>query len=196
MALDTVMCRVRLQLPGLPAAKPSLTPLNEHSDIPTTTRIQWAENLTKAFNPNSNPSQTIRPLDIILFLDGSAEIHHQPIRDGADDQASNSEDTTDQSALYPAPYRIPLKTILSLDPKHRVLRAECFALGSVLYELFNNTPPFVDLHLSDKATQARFNAADFPRNVLDFPKWPIILSCWSLEFVSELRRMCKYSLHI
>jgi hypothetical protein len=183
MGLDAVTCRVRLQLPNGP-----LIHLYEHTDITTNTRRQWAEHLMKTFNPESNSSQTIRPLDIILFPDGTTEVRSLPVSENIDNKTSRSKDKTDNAALYPAPYRIPPHTIANLDHHERILRAECFALGSVLYELFNSSPPFANL--PDETIQRQFSAAEFPKNVLNLPKWPIMLSCWSLEFAVELRRMC------
>jgi hypothetical protein len=184
-------CRVRLQLPNRPPDKLSLVLFDEQTDITTDTRRQWAEHLIKTFHPNSNPSQTIRPLDIILFPDGRIEAPHLSTSKNIDNKTPTSEDKNDDAALYPAAYRIPPHTIADLDHHDRILREECFALGSLLYELFNNSPPFADL--PDETIQQRFSAAEFPKKVLDFPKWPIILSCWSLEFAVELQRMCQYT---
>jgi hypothetical protein len=190
MDLDTVTCRVRVQLPNLTANKLSLI-LFDDIYISTDTRRQWAEHLMKTFDPTHNPSRNIRPLDIILFPDGNIEAQSLPTQKNIDNKTPTHEDKTDDAVLYPAPYRIPPYTIANLDHDDRILREECFALGSLLYELFNNSPPFADL--PDETIQQRFSAAEFPKNVLDFPKWPIILSCWSLEFAAELRRMCQYT---
>lgn len=187
MGSDIVTCRVRLQLRDR-----SLVPLDQNTDIALDTRKQWAEHLIKTSDPKSNASKTIRPLDIILLPDGTAEIRHVPAPEDIDNKepVSEDEDETHHEAVYPAPYRIPPHIIADLDLPERVIRAECFAMGSVLYELFNNWPPF-DRRPAETIQQL-FSAAEFPKNVLSFPKWPMILSCWSREFAAELQKMCQY----
>jgi hypothetical protein len=144
MDLDTVTCRVRVQLPYLTADKLFLILFNGIY-ISTDTRRQWAEHLMKTFDPTHNPSQNIRLLDIILFPDSNIEAHSLPTLKNIDNKTPTPEDKTDDAALYPAPYRIPPHTITNLDHHDRILCAECFALGSLLYELFNNSPPFANL---------------------------------------------------
>jgi hypothetical protein len=82
---------------------------------------------------------------------------------------------------YPARYRIPISTIRDLPLQEQVRRAEKFALGALLYELFAGRRIFEGL--SDKEAEHYGKAATFP----DLEQLPVdiqclIYSCWSAEF--------------
>jgi hypothetical protein len=59
-------------------------------------------------------------------------------------------------------------------------KEQAIVLGSLLYEINSGNKPFEEL--SDDEVQLRFSNGDFPNNVKYLQLWPVILSCWSLEF--------------
>ncbi|MCJ1457186.1 hypothetical protein MMC28_007553 [Mycoblastus sanguinarius] len=167
-----MLCRVLVKILG--EKDDSLTllrPRNVH-ELSDSTRKSWVEGM-KRFVESETEYQHIRPLDFLFFLDGFVEV--QP----------SSDQTTPLPCptTYPPPYRIPPETITDLEPNEKVRRSELFALGSLIYEIYANEAPFESLKDSD--VQARYRSAQFP-NVTHLPQWPIILSCWSVEFAREL----------
>jgi hypothetical protein len=68
-----------------------------------------------------------------------------------------------------------------------------FALGSLLYEINSGKKPFEEL--SDNEVQLRFSNGDFPGDVTSPQLWPNILSCWSLEFSKELKKIGRSLYH-
>jgi hypothetical protein len=127
--------------------------------------------------PNS-----IRPWDFVLSFDDSVRSLAVP----------SSED--DHNRVYPARYRIPPATIEDLDEGERVKRAELFALGSILYEIWFSRKPFEEL--SDVEVQIRYSNANVPEDVTTLSQGPVILSCWSVEFARELYQIVGQSLRL
>ena len=169
---DTMLCRILIKIPGEKDDSLSLLRPRNVPDISDSTRKSWVDCM-KRFVESGTEYQHIRPLNFFLFLNGSVEI--QP----SSDQTTPEHPPT----TYRSPYRIPPETITDLDSKEKVRRAELFALGSLIYEIYANEAPFESLRDSD--VQARYRCAQFP-NVTHLPQWPIILSCWSVEFAREL----------
>ena len=61
---------------------------------------------------------------------------------------------------YPLRYRIPTSKIQNLSLQEKVWRAEKFALGTLLYELFAGHRIFEGM--SDSEVQGQYTAAKFP----------------------------------
>jgi hypothetical protein len=68
-----------------------------------------------------------------------------------------------------------------------------FALRSLLYEINSDKKPFEEL--SDNEVQLRFSNKDFPGDITSLQLWPIIRSCWSLEFSKEVKKIGKPLYH-
>jgi hypothetical protein len=90
--------------------------------------------------------------------------------------------------------RILPATIEDFDEGERVKRVELFALENIVYEIWFNRKPFEEL--SDVEVQIRYNNANVPENVTTLSWGPIILSCWSVEFVRELYQIVGASLRL
>lgn len=169
---DTMLCRVLIKIPDEKDESLTLSRPRNVPDISDLTRKSWVDGM-KQFVESGIDYQHIRPLDFLFSLDGSVEV--QP----------SSDQTSPKPPLnsYRSPYRIPPETITDLESNEKVRRAELFALGSLIYEIYANKAPFESLRDSD--VQAWYCRAQFP-DVTHLPQWPIILSCWSVEFAREL----------
>ncbi|MCJ1254776.1 hypothetical protein MMC24_002592 [Lignoscripta atroalba] len=172
METTEVTCQIRVR------TTTSLSTLRECPKIPTAIRQKWVRQLSKEFQLQPNKTkQAIRPWDLILNEDGTVESCAEPFapKEG-------------HGYVYPAHFRIPPCTIEDLLPDDQVKRAELFAFGSVLYHIYTGKKPFeeVDSDDDDDQVQSRFLNADTPPDLTSVPSWPIILSCWSLEFAKEL----------
>ena len=177
---DTMLCRVLVKISNEKDNSSTLLKPRELPEISNSTRRSWVDGIKRSVE-NKTDNDHIRPLDFLLSLDGSVE--HQPSSSGTDQTPFSTP--TKNNHHYPAPYQIPPPTILDLDSKEKVRRAELFALGSLIYEIYANEAPFESAKLNDTEIQARYSRAQFP-NVTHLPQWPIILSCWSVEFAREL----------
>ena len=175
---EEVTCRLRVRTNNSDA---KVVSLNDCLDIPLDTRRKWAEQITQRFRPGEN-KQVIRAWDLILNLDGSIEF--------SSDQLLPKPGW---KYIYPVHYRIPLDTIEDLEQEDQVKRAELFAVGGILYSIYSNKEPFEQL--SDEQVRERFRNADVPEDILTLPSWPIILSCWSVEFAEELKKTLRKSYH-
>ncbi|OCK99255.1 uncharacterized protein K441DRAFT_692846 [Cenococcum geophilum 1.58] len=149
-------------------------------DCPNTaieTRLLWARAITKEFLAYSKRYDNIRPWEFILSLDGTVECLAVPPSKSHHDK------------VYPARFRIPPDTLLGLGQEEKNKRSEMFALGSLLYEINSGNKPFEEL--SDDEVQLRFSNGDFPDDITSLQLWPIILSCWSLEFSKEVEKIIE-----
>ena len=168
-----MLCRVLVKVPGEENESVTFTKPRDVPNRNDSTRKSWVNGI-KQFNENGTEANQIRPLDFQLSLDGSVE--RQP-------SSHFSLETSDLIATYPSHYRIPPETITELDASQKIRRSELFAIGSLIYEIYANEAPFESL--DDHEVQARYRKAEFP-DVTHLPQWPIILSCWSVEFAREL----------
>lgn len=170
---DRMLCRVLVKIPGEKDKSLTLTRPRDFPDISDSTRRSWVDGMRR-FVEGGSEYQNIRPLKFLVSLDGSVEV-----------QPPSSDQTPPEapSTSYHSPYRIPSETITDLEYSEKVRRAELFALGSLIYEIYANEAPFESLQDSD--VQAQYCHAQFP-DVTHLPQWPIILSCWSVEFAREL----------
>jgi len=177
MATDEVTCRVLVIKPyssdeNISLAEKSVRVcLKDCPNTTTETRLLWARDVAKEFLACSQLYDTIRPWEFILNLDGTVECPTLP--------PPGSHDRN----VYPARFRIPPDIVLRLGHEEKNKRSEIFALGSLLYEINSGNKPFEEL--SDDEVQLRFSNGDFPDDVKSLQLWPIILSCWSLEFSKE-----------
>lgn len=128
-------------------------------------RWGWALACIKSIHPTPN-SNHIRAMDFILDLNGTV------------DMAS----TGNQTGIYPARCRIPPSAISSLPLQERLWRAEKFALGALLYEIFTSHKPFEGQTFV--AVQACYKEAEFPEDLNELPILfqSLLYSCWSAEF--------------
>ena len=85
---------------------------------------------------------------------------------------------------YHTHYQIPLGTIADLDDAEKKRRSQLFALGSLIYQRTTGKATFNELEASK--VEAKYATAEFP-DVTSIPAWPILLSCWSVEFARELQ---------
>jgi hypothetical protein len=120
-------------------------------------------------HPCQPTATRIRPISLILDLNGTVEA--EPVH----------RTFPDNPGVYPARYRIPVFT--GCPPRERVWRAEKFALGTLLYELFSGHRIFQGQ--SDNEVQLRYSRAAFPD--LEEEGLPIlfqnlIYACWSADF--------------
>ncbi|MCJ1467132.1 hypothetical protein MMC07_005754 [Pseudocyphellaria aurata] len=152
-------------------------PIDSH-DFSTTSadiRQQWIDHIIEDMRPGRSGLEVIRAVDILLNPDGTAGVTVEPT-------LSNDE----YNYGYPAPFRIPPATIEDLPSGERARRAEMFALGSLLYNVYSGHKPFDTL--AEMYVEVHFADASFPDDVLDLDTWPMILSSWSLEFALELHK--------
>ena len=162
-------------------------------EISSETRKKWVAGMQaiviqKGINDDENSQ--IRPLKFTLFLDGSVKsaehIEEMLAPSHKDDEDMNDKDFR---LVYPSRYRIPPESIEDLGHKEKVRRAELFALGSLIYQIHKGHAPFEEL--DNAGVQDKYSNAEFP-DVTGLEQWPIILSCWSLEFAWSLGQiLCK-----
>jgi len=120
----------------------------------------------------NNVCHSIHPISLIVNMNGT--IHAKPVHVVVPANAL--------PGFYPARYRIPMPTISKLSLKEQVWRAEKFALGTLLYELFTGHRIFEGL--SDEEIQNHYREADqFPEiDNLPVHVQCLIYACWSAEF--------------
>lgn len=152
-----------------------LLPITCHTDVPSEFREKFALGLIRFIHPTCKTVTQIRPVSLILDLkDGTVEaetVHVMLARN--------------QSRVYPARYRIPPSTISDLPLQEQVWRAEKFALGTLLYELFAGRRIFEGL--PDDVVQSNYRTVTFPafppdEEELRFPFNCLFYACWSAEF--------------
>lgn len=147
------------------------------------TRRKWVAGMQAVVAGSRNEDDMkIRSLDFVLGLDGSVHL-----ADGKEVGPALADDGCGVCHMvYPSRFQIPPATIEGLDAKEQVRRAELFALGSLIYEIHKGETPFEEL--DDAEVQCRYAKAEFPP-VAELEQWPIILTCWSVEFACELSRI-------
>jgi len=186
MASEEVTCRIRVQKPQsvdegtTPSEELTGLSLQDFPDVPIETREKWAHNVIAITAPESEVSDTIRPWDLLLHLDGTVSALPVP---------------TSQNSFgiqYPARFRIPPDLILGFDQREKVRRAETFALGSVLYEIETGRKPFEGL--DDSEIQRKYSAGEFPPDVSRLKYASVIYFSWSWEFGREFSRLGESAL--
>lgn len=171
---NSVTCRIRVQAHNADTEMHTLHP-RDMPDIMAITRKSWVTGLQDYVT--GLPSHLeIRALDFQLSISGSVSVSPQPM-------SPVPPLVTIHPSVYPSAYRIPPETISGLAAEEKVRRAELFALGSLIYEIYADEAPFASLLEQD--IQAQFRQAHFP-NVTHLFRWPIILSCWSVEFARAI----------
>jgi hypothetical protein len=120
----------------------------------------------------NNVCHSIHPISLIVNMNGT--IHAKPVHVVVPANAL--------PGFYPARYRIPMFTISKLSLEKQIWRAEMFALGTLLYELFTGHRIFKGL--SDEMIQNHYCEADqFPEiDNLPVHVQCLIYACWSAEF--------------
>lgn len=199
---EEVPCSVRIR------EQNRLTSLLTHADIELKVRTLWAEKLMKLVS-NAEPHDVIQPLDFLLSMDGSVrDLTGEPFDDLKEVKTRNSleillgsskkiqamkqkphsdQKATGEKAAYPAHSRIPPGSIADLDQSEQVKRAESFALGSLLYEIFTNDKPFAAFNADE--VQIKFSQAQVPADDLPPHLCALIYTCWSFEFAQRLTEL-------
>lgn len=150
-------------------------PINLY-DFATTTadiRQQWVKHIIRDLQPSHGDLQAIRAYKIVLDTNGAADVHTEP-----------TLPVEEHRYVYPVRFWLPRVTVKDRPLEEQVGRAEMFALGSLLYHIYSGHKPFHNL--PDQFVEACFANAKFPDDTLDLDQWPMILSCWSLEFARDL----------
>ena len=157
----------------------SMKDVKASPDVTAELRQKWAKETFEIFSsdpPDEKKFPTIRPWNILLHQDGSVKTLPSEKKNGS---------------FYPSRFRIPPETILGFDEGEKVKRAEKFALGSLIYEIMTGTAPFDELgDNNDGEVQDRYSRGIFPDDVFAMPMGPFILGCWSLEFETEMVKLC------
>ena len=172
MDSEPTTCRIRVKWPRheIPDEYDlrHLRDIRESLPLTKELRQNWAEGITKLFStdPNAPTNATIRPWDILLYPDGSVE--------------TLTSEKGGRASSYPSRFRIPPQTVLGLDEGEKAIRAERFAMGSLVYEVMTAAEPFEGL--SDDEVQDLYSGGIFPDDVFAMPEGAGILGCWSLEF--------------
>lgn len=179
-------CRIRIKLQAVNNGPEEIVESHQVSEIAKEIRKKWIDGLRKFINSGTNKQQ-IRPIDFILEPDGSVESINEEL---AETCVSSIDSSTNPKA-YPSRYRIPPETIKDLGNEGKVRRAELFALGSLIYEIYQGERLFEGL--DDIEIQRKFRNVEFP-NVTHMEQGPIILSCWSVEFARELLKLMGWFL--
>jgi hypothetical protein len=131
--------------------------------------------LIKSIHPTTNAATRIRPISLVLNLDGIVQV--EPVHRVFADTPPG---------IYITRYRIPMSTIRDFPLEEQVWRAEKFALGTLLYELLVGHRIFEGL--PDDEVEHRYRqATTFPDLATDLGNLPIYLqyliyTCWSAEF--------------
>lgn len=136
-------------------------------------RQHWVEHIIEDLQPGRSGLEAIRACQILLNSNGNADVRLEP-----------TLYDENHHYVYPARFRIPPATIEDLPSGDQARRAEMFAFGSLLYHIYSGHKPFNNL--SEELVEAYFANAEFPHDILDLDKWPMILSSWSLEFARDL----------
>lgn len=178
MECEPTTCRIRVRwshndVPDVHTTR-SLKDIEGLSDMTEELRLRWAGEIEKLFSSSASLAAAVRPWDILLHQDGSAETLSLDKGGGG---------------FYPCRFRIPTHCVLGLDEGEKVNRAERFALGSLLYEVMTANQPFEEL--SDDDVQDHYSRGVFPDDVFSMAMGPYILGCWSLEFEKEMERLRK-----
>ncbi len=148
-------------------------------DVPTVVRLQWAKCIADGVTLGLYASQSsLQPLDFLLHTNGHVERRREsePVH----------YDEHDDQHQYPAHFRIPPDTLDGLPLTERIVRAERFAVGSLIFEVMSTGKPHVDL--SNAEVQDRFKKGVYPENVIHLPHGTgvSVLGLWSVEFANEL----------
>lgn len=147
MAPQLTTCRIRLY------NGTQLIDLKDH--VPTTpeTRKQWATAILTHFRtPTNEPRTRIRPWDLLAHLDGTVGRLQAP---------PPAEASLDIESVYPIRYRLPPPVPTGGSEQEKlVVRAEKFAMRSLLYEVLTSRKPYEEL--ADDEVQQRFAAGEFP----------------------------------
>ena len=155
MATTETTCRIRLY------DGTQLVDLTDHPNTTDSLRQQWAASILNHFQtPAYEPQTHLRAWDLLAHPDGS--VHRLPAPQPAPLPNAVSATPHHLESVYPIHYRLPLSTLPStpLTAEELVVRAEIFALRSLLYEVLVGRKPFADL--PDDEVQRRFAAGDFP----------------------------------
>ncbi|CAD6444335.1 fec80a45-8598-405e-9f90-1684910d6306 [Sclerotinia trifoliorum] len=192
-ASNLATCRVRL--PPLNEKKNEDPNLNLNSLSDHELHTKWANAIQKLFSPDANPDTKssphtqIRYFDILLHKDGSAEnlIKNQ--------QTSQKSKPETQPYRYPPRYQLPDAISARLTTnEEKISRAECFALGSILYEISSGHPLFHDVDEAGESGNSGFGSGiqdriligKFPEDLWDSSLLSRILVCWCPEFLKEM----------
>ena len=151
-------------------------PINSYdfSTAPADIRQRWVEQIIKDLQPGQKGLTAVRPCEIVVNINGTVEIRADP--------ASSTEEK--HQYVYPDRFRIPPATVEGLPLVEQASRAEMFAFGSLVYQIYSGHKPFE--YLPDDCVEERFANAEFPRDTLDLDQWPLILSSWSFEFARDI----------
>ena len=176
---EVVSCRIRIKAPSSETGQITLASVHDHSQVNSDIRKQWVKAISKAIESDIS-YQKIRPLEFVLGLDGTVEPVSSALSEKSVLPAQSSYGT-----VYASRYKIPPRTTNDLNDEEKVRRGVFFALGSLIYEIHAGKEPFEGL--DDGEIQRRYSNAEFP-DVTTLEQWPLILSCWSNEFATELRK--------
>lgn len=119
-------------------------------NIPMETREKWINAINKTFNEDSNAIQSIRPWDILLYLDGFVTAVQVPI----------PETTLDETLSYPVRFQMPSTALEKFPKGEHPLRSETFALGCLMYEIHALNKPYADLE--DDLVYQKYIKGEFP----------------------------------
>lgn len=171
-------CRFRIQTAGNSNGdlNPALCTLSEFPDVGTEVRSQWAREVMRIFD-DEEAHDRIRGWYFVAGLDGSVESR-------AIVQVGDGDHDNEEEVQYPAHYQIPSSALQGLEPKHKVRKAEMFAMASLLYEIMSGTEPFEGL--PDEEVRRRFSQGEFPEDASSLPSSLVIYSGWSEEFSQAL----------
>ena len=167
--ITEIPCQVTLKNEDQQA---SLASISESGEIHEKVRKQWGQEIIKIFGSKSEEQSNIHPWDLVLHMNGSVESLSHPVL------------PEDHECCYPAHYRVPPETIQGFTKEEQVERAEDFALGSLLYQIYRGKKPFQEL--DDAEVQSRFANAIVPEDLTTVPLWPTVLCFWSPEFSEDL----------
>ena len=131
---EDVRYQVRVSLPR-DDGDPTLVKLSDYQESDLEVRKKWIKAVFEyIWTPESNTDQMkIRPLNLLLHIDGSVESKPFPTGYEVADRSNNT---------YPANYRIPPESIIGLSQREQIERKEMFAFGSLVYEIVSGKKPF------------------------------------------------------
>jgi serine/threonine protein kinase len=160
-------CGIRLEY----ASKNGLRQYLRTHQIQTKQRLQWAQQVTNAlaFVHSMNVVHADLTCDNIV-LDNS--LHAKLL-----DFSGSSLDGSEPSVVVTASHRCPGDDLTST-------RADLFALGSTLYEIWTGTPPYFDLGLKEREILDLYKQSKFPDTKGLGPIGDVITGCWRGRFTS------------
>lgn len=153
------------------AGKNGLRQYIQTHEVHTKQRLQWAQQVTSALA--FVHSMNVIHADLTCGNISLDENLHAKLLDFS----GSSLDGSEPSVVVTASHKCPGADLKST-------RADLFALGSTLYEIWTGKPPYFELGLKEIEITNLFKQSKFPETKSLGPMGDIITGCWQGRFIS------------